>query len=199
MNIVFWGEDEQSGTTAHMHAVAGMLAVRYRHIKPDLLPLNMEYQTYQVCDCGTGLNVKKRRMLWHADLVVVNLKQEKACIDGFFREHFHVAKNVMYLLDGSDSEVGIDEDYLQKVYRIEADQSAVIPFNNDYYQAFSMGKSASFIERENRMPGNLQNEEFIRILRQVTDAMVWRTLSYQEQIRREEEERNRPRKRRRRI
>lgn len=199
MNIVFWGEDGQSGTTAHMHAVAGMLAARYQHMKPNRISLHMEHQTFQVLDCGTGLNLKKKRMLWHADLVVVNLKQEKACIERFFCEHFHVAKNVMYLLDGSDSEIGIDRDYLERVYRIEPDQAAVIPFNNDYYQAFSMGKSASFIERENRMPRNLQNEEFIRILREVTDAMVWRTLSYQEQIRREEEERNRPRKRRRRI
>lgn len=199
MNIVFWGEEGRSGTTAHMLAVAAMLAVRYPHMNPDRISLYGEQQTYQVLDCGTGLNVKKRHMLWHADLVVVNLKQEKACIERFFREHYHVAKNVMYLLDGSDSDVGIDEDYLERVYRIESDQVAVIPFNNEYYQAFLAGKSASFIERENRMPRNLQNEEFIRMLRKVTDAMVRHALSYQEQIRREEEEHNRPRRRRRRI
>lgn len=199
MNIVFWGEEGRSGTTAHMLAVSVMLALRYPHIEPNAVSLHKEQANYRILDCGTGLDMRKRRMLWHADLVVVNLKQEKACIENFFREHFHIAKNVMYLLDGSNCEIGIDHAYLERMYRVEPEQMAVIPFNNEFYQALLQGKSADFIERENRMPRNLKNEEFICVLREVTDAMVRCLQTYQEQMRLEEEERNRPRKRRRKI
>ena len=50
MNIVFWGEEGRSGTTAHMLAVSVMLALRYPHIEPNAVSLHKEQANYRILD-----------------------------------------------------------------------------------------------------------------------------------------------------
>ncbi len=162
MNLAFWSREHQSGTTAHMMAVAGMLRALYgegsvvtgRFIKEDRAK-------FALCDCGTGLKGRRRHFLWRADLAVVNLRQKKCCIEHFFEEDFHVAKNMVFLLGGYDCEEDADIAYLRRIYRIEQEQAVVIPYNSAFYQAMTKGKSDEFIARELCAPSNMANEQFV--------------------------------------
>lgn len=162
MNLVFWGKEHQSGTTAHMMAATGMLRALYG--KESVVTgrfMQKEGTKFALCDCGTGLNGRRRHFLWHADLVVVNLRQKKCCIEHFFEEDFHIAKNMVFLLGGYDYEEDADIAYLRRVYRIEPEQAAVIPYNSAFYQAVQKGKSDAFIARELCEPSNMANEQFV--------------------------------------
>lgn len=162
MNVVFWGEEHGSGTTAHMFAVAGMLAVMCPKMKIAIGASSKEEQAaMHFYDCGTGLTRRKRRMLWHADLVVVSLKQESACIERFFQRDFHIAKNILFLLGGYASEAETGRAYLERVYRIEPERIGTVPFNNEFYLALLRGKSSSFIQREYWNSRSENNEQFI--------------------------------------
>lgn len=163
MNLVFWGREHQSGTTAHMMAVTGMLRVLCGEESVVTGRFIRENKAkFAICDCGTGRNGRRRHFLWHADLVVVNLKPGKRCIEHFFEEDFHIAKNIMFLLDGYDGGEDAGMAYLKRVYRIEPERVTVIPYNSAFYQAMERGKSDAFIARELLAPTNLTNEQFIR-------------------------------------
>lgn len=163
MNLAFWGREHQSGTTAHMMAVTGMLrALCGEKSVVTGRFLSENKAKFAICDCGTGRKGKRRHFLWHADLVVVNLKPDKRCMEHFFEEDFHIAKNMMFLLDGYGCEEDVDTAYLKRIYRIEPEQVTVIPYNSAFYQALWKGKSDAFIARELLAPTNLANEQFVR-------------------------------------
>lgn len=173
MNLVFWGQERHSGTTAHMMAVTGMLRAlcgeecvvtgRFIREQPDMFAL---------CDCGTGLKGRRRHFLWHADLVVVNLKQENGCVEQFFEENFHIAKNLMFLFGGYDCEENADMAYLNRIYRIESERIGIIPYNSEFGQAIENGVSDVFIAKELCAPTSYANEQFIRSLQTAVTRMM---------------------------
>lgn len=231
MNIVFWGEEQNSGTTAHTIAVAGMLAVLcpeteivWKHVSqaagsvhrrkdpmqktgdavvgsrsPQKVgdahmrkyPSQEAVTAIHIYDCGTGLDRRKRHMLWHADLVVVNLRQERGCMERFFEECFHFAKDMVFLLDARDCEVGINRTYLERIYRIEPEEIGVLPYNNGFYQALLQGNGAGFVRKENQLPGNVENEQFVRELRRITLLILRKAEEKQRLQAREAEEEQR--------
>lgn len=183
MNVVFWGEEHGSGTTAHMLAVAGMLAVMCPKMKIAVGTSPKEEQAaIHFYDGGTGLTRRKRRMLWRADLVVVSLKQERNCMERFFQRDFHISENLFFLLDGYAGEVETGRIYLEQVYRIEPERIGAIPFNNEFYLALLRGESGLFIRRECRNHGNISNQQFIRELKRTAAYIMGMT----EEIRRSE-------------
>lgn len=247
MNIVFWGEEQDSGTTAHMLAVAGMLAVLcpekeivWNHVPRETggavrrrnppqkvggadvrsrsprktggadvrscspqkvgdaqmhkYPSQEAENVIHIYDCGTGLGRRKRHMLWHADLVVVNLRQERTCIEHFFGERFHIAKDMVFLLDARDCEVGADHTYLEQIYRVEREEIGVLPYNNGYYQALLQGNGAAFIRNESRLPENVENERFVRELRRIALLILRKAEEHQSLLAREAEEEQRRQK-----
>ena len=173
MNIAFWGEEHQCGTTAHMLAVMGMLSLFYPQARIRAegpgQPGDLAFRFY---DCGTGLTGRRRQILRGSDLAVINLRQEKACIERFFSEHFHISGKLFFLLEANAHTVGADERYLERMYRVAPEQIGVIPFNNDFYCALSRKRGMAFVKREGVMPKSAVNEQFITALRATTSRMV---------------------------
>lgn len=175
MNVVFWGEERGSGTTAHMFAVAGMLAAMCPEMKIAIgASVEKERAAIRFYDCGTGLTGRKRRMLKHADLVVVSLRQESACMERFFQWDFHISGNILFLLGGYAGEREAGRAHLERLYRVEPERIGEIPFNNEFYLALLQGKSSSFIRREYRKSGNGTNELFIRELKKAAVCILRR-------------------------
>lgn len=241
MNIVFWGEEHDSGTTAHMLAVADMLAVlcpkteivrsyvpqeagaataqnhapqragtalMRNHVPQEVGTAFARKQASQevgtalarkipqetgdaihIYDCGTELGRRRRHMLWHADLVVVNLRQERACLEHFFQENFHIAKDMVFLLDARDCEVGVNRAYLEQIYRVGPEEIGVLPHNNEFYQALLRGRGDAFIRQTYRLPENEENERFVRELRKIALLILRKAEETQILKAKEEEER----------
>lgn len=188
MNIVFWGEEPHSGTTAHMLAAAGMLSAicPQAEIVIGRSPHGSR-EVFHFYDCGTGRSRRIQHMLWHADMVFVNLRQERTCIERFFQEDFHIAKDMSFLLAGFDRAVGADRVFLERVYRVEPEKIGVISYNNGFYRAMQQGRSSSFIEREYRMPENADNEQFIRELWGIAGTILRKAEERKAEKRRAEE------------
>ena len=173
MKLVFWGEEHQCGTTAHMLAVMGMLSSFYpgERIRADR-PGRMGGDGFRFCDCGAELTVQRRRTMYAADLVVVSLRQEKECMERFFSEHYHISERLFFLLRADARTVGANERYLRNVYRVEPEQMGMIPYNNEFYCAMHHNRGIAFIRRESASPTNFENEQFIQALRAVTARML---------------------------
>lgn len=178
MLIAFWGESHRCNTTTHMHAVADVLSVMCPDAQIMAGTSRGTEAEYCFLDCGTGLSAKKRHVLFHADLVVVNLRKEHACIRRFFEEcpymaRVCMAKETLFLLGGYEGETGIDSGYLERVYRVESERICVLPYSNEYHLALARGKNRAFIEREYR-EGTVWNEQFMNELQRIATWMIRR-------------------------
>ncbi len=173
MNLVFWGKEHPSVITAHMMAVTGVLRASYGEagvVVNRFLPENSA--RIALCDCGTGQKGRRRHFLWHANLTIVNLKPDRVCIEHFLESDFHIAKRMMFLLEGYDCEADAAMAYMQRTYRIEPERMALIPYNGAFYEALAKGKSDSFIARELCAPENFTNEQFIRSVQTAAARML---------------------------
>ncbi|MCI8391524.1 MAG: hypothetical protein HFI35_12780 [Roseburia sp.] len=167
MNIAFWGEEHQSGTTAHMHAVMEILSVLCPQEKMTAGgPLHGGENEFHFYDCGSGLGGRKRHVLWQSDLVIVSLRREKRCVDRFFMYDFHIAKKFVYLLGGVYIRpADVDRRYLECVYRVEPEDIIEIPFCNGFYHALSCGRGEAFLHRELAMPKSGESAALLRELK----------------------------------
>lgn len=164
MNIVFWGEARQSGTTANLIATAGVLSELCPQKKVVIrrrMERVREKADYVFFDCGTGLTERNRRMLWRADAVVMNLRQDEMNADHFLGSHLHLAKQPFVLLGSYFGEVEAGRKYLERIHRISSEQTGAIPYNSAFHQAMLCGRGSAFVKREYREPANACNEQFI--------------------------------------
>lgn len=175
MNVVFWGGERRCGTSAHMAAVAGILKKMYPQMQVVFGGQTKVRQNKEaICfyDGGVGLNTRKQRMLWHADLVVVNLRPQIACLERFFQEDFHVARNIFYLLGSCYECDTVDRAYLERVYRVEQERIGIIPCNEEFYHAVLLGRAGQFVDREFPVPTSLRNEQFLKELQMAAAAII---------------------------
>lgn len=173
MNIVFWGEEHDCGTTAHMFAVAGMLSALCPHAEIGIgAPQKGRRTAFHFYDGGTGLSARRVRMLRAADLVVVNLKPEEACVQQFFMEHSHIAKNKLILLSRYYEGAVVDCGYLEHFYRVEPERLGGIPYNNGFYQALRCRRTDDFIRGQYASPENLGNEQFLKELCRIAAVIL---------------------------
>lgn len=177
MKVAFWSMEHQSGTTAHMLAVIGMLRILYgKEGLADGRILQSCREKIMFFDCGAGMTMKKQRFLWNADFVVISIKRKQQCIEDFFARDFHITNNRIFLLGGYNWEENVNQSYLTRTYRIEPEQVIWIPYNHAFYQALEHGKSDRFIERELYAPTSLANEEFIQSVWIAATRIVNRTV-----------------------
>ena len=178
MRIAFWSEVHRCNTTTHMQAIVDMLSIMCPDTQIATRAESESGAEYRFLDCGTGLNARKRHVLFHADLIVVNLRQEHECIRHFFEENSYMArlcmtKEILFLLGGYECEAGIEPAYLERVYRVAPERIYMIPYNNEYQLALALGKNRPFLEREYR-EGTIQNEQFINELQRIATWIIRR-------------------------
>lgn len=164
MNIVFWGEKRQSGTTANLIATAAVLSELCPQKKVVIrrrMEKVREEADYVFFDCGTGLTARNKRMLWRADAVVMNLRQDQMSAEQFLGNYLHLARQPFVLLGSYFGEVEAGKGYLQRIHRISPEQTGTIPYNSAFHQAMLVGRGSAFIKREYREPVNSLNEQFI--------------------------------------
>lgn len=164
MNIVFWGETRQCGTTANLIATVGALSAtcpqRTFGIGKDANTAAKKYE-FHFYDGGSGLTERKRRMLWHADLVVVNLREDAACLERYVCTEWHLARRTLIFLGSYCGDAEANRAYLERVYRIPREQVIVIPYNNEFHHAMLNKSGRMFVERESLAPANQKNERFV--------------------------------------
>ena len=90
-----------------------------------------------------------RQLMWEADLVVVNLKQEEQSFELFWTHYANLAEKLFFLI-GNYIEGGIcNTEYLQRKYRIPENQIAVIPYNPELEYVCEKYRIDKYIKRKN--------------------------------------------------
>lgn len=168
MNIVFWGRERQCKITAHMLTVISAFEV----LCPDIPIVKGRFLREKESgiafySCTGRLDMLKRKRLWRADLVVVNLSRDYESIEAFFLEDFHVAREFLFLLEGDVWDMKEVKKYLKQQYCVETERCVFILSNNWYMQALRTDRCRGFIERELCQPSCLANEVFIQELRRI--------------------------------
>lgn len=164
MNIVFWGEARQSGTTANLTATAAVLSELCPQKK---IVIRRRMKTvrdeagYIFFDCGTGLTEHSRQLLWQADAVVMNVRQDQVSDGRFLGSHLHLARDPYVLLGSCFGDAEAGRTYLERVHRILPEQAGAISYNSEFHQAMLCGKGITYVRHEYRSPANAKNEQFI--------------------------------------
>lgn len=164
MNIVYWGETRQCGTTANLIATVGALSAMCPQRTARIgrgAGAATEKCEFHFYDGGSGLTERKRRMLWHADLVVVNLRADEESLERYVCTDWHLARRTVLLLGSYCGDAEANRAYLERVYRIPREQVIVIPYNNEFHHAMLNKSGRTFVEHEALAPANQKNERFI--------------------------------------
>lgn len=166
MNIVFWDGACQRDTSVHMIAVAAMLRLLGVSVEigmGNLVPADNEI--LRIWEYKKEISEKDRKFLQKNDLIVACLQQKKACVDAFFEENYFPAGNRMILLGGYEQEEGMDKAYLERMYRVVPEEIAVIPYNNNFWQAWKRRRCLAFLKKELKSPTSGAEEAFVRSVR----------------------------------
>ncbi len=170
MKVVFWGEISPFEITQNMYTVAELLAfympsvqIRiFRRRNPDAeqpkrtarrsgkgtakQKPNSCKKELSFYDCGNRSDAKTRRQIREADLVVINLYRDSYGWEhlgeyGIWRE-----ERTVFLVSGY-WEVSNLRRFMEKTYRIDAGNIAVIPYNNEFQDAAERREAAKFLKR----------------------------------------------------
>lgn len=167
MLIAFWGAGVRCGTSLNMLAVKEQLKAS--------CPMDMERLGISFVDCGHRKDTNTREVLKRADLVVVNLKQEKNILDRFFLYDIHIAGSVdklFFLIGSYRSGTVYGRKQIMRNYRMDAGRFGVIPCNSEFEQAAGSGTIIPFIKEGKKQPLRECNRYFFREIQHVANLLV---------------------------
>ncbi len=103
-----------------------------------------------------------RKILQQADMVVVNLNQNKQMISHFFRNYSQMQEKAFYLIGNYDDNSELSKAYLTRKYGIPGSHIGTIPHNVQFSDAVSEGKVIPFLLRDYRCQEENRNFSFIQ-------------------------------------
>ena len=109
-------------------------------------------------DCGNGEDELSASLLQQADVVVVNFSQERHSLDHYFEERHSYQGKALYLVNHYQQESVYNKKNLNRIYRLQDSELAVIPENPFFRHASDKGQIERFIRRHIRF--NLFDQQF---------------------------------------
>lgn len=115
-----------------------------RHVS-EVLNLLEEHCTTVCVDLCAASMESSRRILQEADLIVVNLCQNKQLLSHFFRNYSDIQKKAFYVIGNYDSESVITRSDIIGRYRLDRRRVGTIPYNRRFADALTKGNVVSFL------------------------------------------------------
>lgn len=98
-------------------------------------------------DCGNGEDELTGHLLAQAEVVVVNLSQERQNLDAYFQARHVFRGRTVYIVDRYHPESVYNKKNLGRLYRLGEEELAVIPHNTFFRYASDRGRIGQFIRR----------------------------------------------------
>lgn len=119
--------------------------------------------TEQLCDltlidCGNGTDSLSSDLLSHADAVVIGISQERQNLDAYFQNRHVFPGNIMYLINPYHPESIYNKKNLNRIYRLQDEEVAVIPHSPVFRQVSEKGNIERFICRH--LHGGIVDHQF---------------------------------------
>lgn len=196
MKAAFWAVEKETDTTANMLILATLLSsvqpcrcVKVReetgqvretdrtkpgHRKPAGIPQRywkQEKPGFLFIDCGNRRDWRTKDVLRHADILIINLSPDTD-FDSFLLWDIHISKNVFFLISNHIGPAVDTRRKLERVYRMNQQQIGIIPYNNEFQQAFLSGRLGQFVKENSGQARTEQNRAFFYELQIVAKHLL---------------------------
>jgi len=124
-------------------------------------------------DTNAGRNDLTMKILQNADLIVVNLSQNKSTLDEYVMNYELIGKKVFYLIGNYNCNSRYNLKNIQKTYQwLKNKNTAVIPYNTEYMDAQSDGQVIHFIRNNMDCGKDESNAYFIREVKAAVNKIM---------------------------
>lgn len=128
-----------------------------------------QYGDLVLVDTAAAPLASSRKILRQADLVVVNLSQNRQMLDHFFRNYSEIRKKAFYLIGNYDEGSELTRGEVIKRYEIPGSQLGIIPHNVQFSDALSDGKLIPFLLRNYHCGESDCNYHFMASVKEAAD------------------------------
>jgi cellulose biosynthesis protein BcsQ len=124
-------------------------------------------------DTNSGKNELTNKILEDADLIVVNLSQNKNMIEEFKLNYKFPTKKVFYIFGNYDSNSRYNVKNIFKSYGfIKSKNTAVIPYNTEYMDALSDGQVLQYMLKNIDSEKDDSNGHFIKEVKEAASKLM---------------------------
>lgn len=123
-------------------------------------------------DVASGGNELSNKILTSADLVVVNLNQNKYVLEDYFNHSGHRFKKTIFLISLYDKRSSYNLKNLQRKYPELKGNVAAIPYSRSYGDAINKGDVIDFLMRNLHCKSNDSNFEFVNGLTKAVELLL---------------------------
>ncbi len=113
-------------------------------------------------DTERNENLSSNAILTEADLVVVNLAQDKVALNEFFENYSSIKEKSVYLIGAYQPELLFNYRRICYEYHIPRDRIGIIPYNIELSEAMSEGRILQFLNRNYEKASGRENDYFMR-------------------------------------
>ena len=106
-------------------------------------------------------NASSVQILEEADIVVVNIDQDKDAWDDYFEHYSSMLGKSVFLIGQYEKENSFDRECIHRQYHIPKDKMAVIPYNVDLHIAANEGRMIPFLNRNYLKSSRAENEYYM--------------------------------------
>ncbi len=128
-----------------------------------------QYGDLVLVDTAAAPLASSRKILRQADLVVVNLSQNRQMLDHFFRNYSEIRKKAFYLIGNYDEGSELTRGEVIKRYEIPGSQLGIIPHNVQFSDALSDGELIPFLLRNYHCGESDCNYHFMASVKEAAD------------------------------
>ncbi len=123
-------------------------------------------------DLEKGESLSSRIILNEADMIVVNLCQNPAVIEDFFRQYGSFRKKAFYVVGCYSPESATTISMIQKKYQIERERLGIVPHSIAFANAMNQGKLVSFLKRSYKEGRKSENRKFLKEIKECVQ-LLW--------------------------
>ena len=124
---------------------------------------NLElFSDYVFIDTERNENLSSNAILTEADLVVVNLVQDKIALREFFDNYPSIQEKAVYLIGAYQPELLFNYRRICYEYHIPREKIGIIPYNLELSESMSDGRILQFLNRNYEKASGKENDYFMR-------------------------------------
>ena len=94
---------------------------------------------------GDREDEEAKKIIWEADVLVVNIKQKEALFETFFAKYANLSGNVFFLMGNYSEGSTLQKSYFCSKYRISENEIGVIPFHSEWNYLLEQDKLVSYV------------------------------------------------------
>lgn len=113
-------------------------------------------------DTERNENLSSNAILTEADLVVVNLIQDKTALREFFDNYSSIQEKAVYIIGAYQPELILNYRRICYEYHIPKDKIGIIPYNIELSGSMSEGRILQFLNRNYEKASGRENDYFMR-------------------------------------